>query len=52
MKYELMRLEKFNNNLKISNNIIWTNKDYYKYWDRLETLYKNIKHKNITSTPQ
>ena len=46
MKYEQMRLEEFNNNLKIANNIIWTNKDYYKYWDRLETIYKNIKYKN------
>ena len=45
MKHELMRLEEFSSNLKISNTV-WTNKDYYKYWDILEAVHKNIKCKN------
>ena len=45
MKYELMRLDEFSNNLK-SVNTIWTDKDYYRYWDMLEAVHKNIKCKN------
>jgi hypothetical protein len=48
MKYELMRLEEFSNNLK-SENSIWTNKDFYKFWDVLETVYNTKIKNNIKS---
>ena len=49
MKYELMRLERFNYSLK-SINTTWNNKDYYKYWDMLETVYLNTKNQKQITT--
>jgi hypothetical protein len=45
MKQELMRLDNFNNSLKAANKV-WTNKDYYNFWDMLEAVHKNSKTKN------
>lgn len=45
MKLELLRIQCFIDRMKIQN-IIWSNKDFYKFWNLLEE-YKQKKDKNI-----
>ena len=44
MKLELLRLQRFIDSMKIQN-ITWSNRDFYKFWDLLEE-YKQTKSKN------
>lgn len=47
MKLELLRLQTFINTLKLQN-ITWSNKDFYDYWNMLEEL-KDIKNKSTNN---
>jgi hypothetical protein len=47
MKLELLRLQTFINALKIQN-ITWSNKDFYHYWNMLEEL-KDKKNKSTNN---
>lgn len=40
MKFELIRINRFITRLK-KENIIWSNNDFYNYWNMLEDLKKN-----------
>jgi len=40
MKFELIRIHRFITHLK-KQNVIWSNTDFYNYWNMLEDLKKN-----------